>query len=142
MITGEERIWSGVLGVCLLASGAIAVGAAVPTARYYYRFFRRSRRIVGRVVDHENLGGSQYRAIIEYEAEGQTHRYRDEVLSDRRPRIGSRMDMRVGDSYGSAQRGGFVLFVQMVLAPPFMVFIGSGILFGGYMLLRRTWTGQ
>ena len=142
MITGEERVWGGVLGVCLLASGCILVGAAVPTARYYYRFFRRSRRVVGRVVDHERVGGSQYRAIIEYEAEGQTHRYRDEVLSDRPPRVGSRVDVRTGDSYGSAQRGGLVLFVQMVVAPPAMVLIGAGILFGGYWLLRRTWTGQ
>lgn len=142
MITGEERFWGGVVGLCLLASGVILIGGAVPTARYYYRFFRRTRRVVGRVVDHENLGGSQYRAIIEYEAEGQTHRYRDEVLSDRPPRVGSRVDIRTGDSYGSGQRGGFVLFFQMVLAPPLMVLIGAGILFGAYLLLRRTWTGQ
>ena len=142
MITGEERIWGGILGVCLLASGCILVGAAVPTARYYYRFFRRSRRVVGRVVDHERLGGSQYRAVIEYEADGQTHRYRDEVLSERPPRLGSRVDVRAGDSSGSAQRGGLVLFVQMVVAPPAMVLIGAGLLFGGYWLLRRTWTGQ
>jgi hypothetical protein len=142
LITGEERLWGGVVGVCLLASGVILIGAAVPTARYYYRFFRRSRRVVGRVVDHENAGGSQYRAVIEYQADGQTHRYRDEVRSDRPPRVGSRVDVRTSDSYGSAQRGGLVLFVQMVVAPPFMVFIGAGILFGGYWLLRRTWTGQ
>jgi hypothetical protein len=140
LITGEERFWSGVLGVCLVALGPILVGAAVPTARHYYRFFRRSRRVVGRVVDHVTTGG-QYCAIIEYEADGETHRYRDEVLSGQRPRVGSRVDIRMGDS-GSVQRGGLVLFVQMVVAPPFMVLLGSGILFGGYYLLRRAWTGQ
>ena len=142
MITGEERLWSGVLGVCMVAMGPLLVGGAFPTARYYYRFFRRSRRVVGRVVDHEMVGGSQYRAIIEYQAAGQTHRYHDEVLSDRPPRVGSRVDIRAGDSYGSGQRGGLVLFVQMVLTPVLMVVFGAGALFGGYWLLRRAWTGQ
>jgi hypothetical protein len=141
LITGEERFWGGVVGLCMGALGIVSIGGAVPTARYYYRFFRRTRRVVGRVVDHERVGG-QYRAIIEYEAEGQTHRYRDEVVSDQRPRVGSRVDIRTGDSYGSGQRGGFELFFQMVLAPPLLVLIGCGMLFGAYYLLRRSWTGQ
>ena len=145
MITGEERFWSGVLGPCLLAAGAILMGSAVPVARHYFRFFRRSRRVAARVVDHVTAAdpsGTHYSAVIEYEMDGQTRRYVDEVSSPRPPRVGERVDVRVGDEHGAAQRGGLVLFFQMIVLPPLLAFMGAGILFGGYYLLRRAWTGQ
>jgi hypothetical protein len=143
VVSNDERLWSGVLGACLVPAGLIALGAAVPVTRSYWRFLQRSRKVRGRIVDWVSSysdGQERYRSVVEYDTDDGTQRFTDRNSSGTRERGSVTVRYVPGEEAQVAGLG--IVFIKLVILPIALVFLGGALATGGGFLLRTAFTGQ